>query len=101
MGNKAKSDLEKKKIVSDDYQAKMAAAVAAYRRAEIDSKTGRKKPIRQIAKDYGVKHSTLGDRLQEGAISIVEFNRTKQKLSEGGERELGPGALNWQIAIFL
>jgi hypothetical protein len=88
MGRKAKSEVEKKKNKSDTYQAKLNAAIAAYRRDELDMATGWKKSICALAAEYDVKVATLGDRVKDGAIGIVEFNRTKQKLSEGAEREL-------------
>lgn len=87
MARIAKSDREKARIKSGEYNSKMVKAIAAYRAVELRP-DGKRKSLRDLAIEYKVTHSALGRRVQDGAIGIVEFNKSKQKLAEPIELEL-------------
>jgi DNA-binding MurR/RpiR family transcriptional regulator len=55
---------------------------------------GKRKSLRDLAKEHNVSPSSLCRHVKEGAIGIAEFNKTKQKLSESAELELAAWALD-------
>jgi hypothetical protein len=84
---------QKAKAKSDAKEENMGNAILAYRSLECRA-DGKRKSLRDLAKEHNVSPSALCRRVKTGAIGIAEFNKTKQTLSEGAELELEAWALD-------
>lgn len=84
---------QRAKAKSDTKEENMGNAILAYRSFECGA-DGKRKSLRDLAKQYNVTPSALCRRVKVGSIGIAEFNKTKQKLSEGAELELEAWALD-------
>jgi Tc5 transposase DNA-binding domain/DDE superfamily endonuclease len=93
MPHQPQSLKQRAKAKSDTKEENMGKAILAYRSFECGA-DGKRKSLRDLAKEYDVSPSALCRRVKVGAIGIVEFNKTKQSLSEGAERELASWALD-------
>lgn len=74
--------------------SKRLAAVAAFRERQALNPTV-SISIREVARDFGVDHNTLGRDLSSDHLSIYDFNATKMKLSCEQEDEL----VQWAISL--
>src|ERR1700761_46605 len=85
MPGKAKSITAKKRAHQTDQKEKFRLAINDYRKYK--AIPGQKKSYRTVGEEFGVDWSTLR-RLDQGGISIAEFNVSKQLLTPAEEEGL-------------